>query len=621
MNNEVILYKTEFTTSGVIQPYFKTVEGRDNYFNSCPHISANLNNPNLVIEKSLSINIQVPFDITVIEDYNFVVFTYNNKTYYAYIVDYEMVSFGFTRLLCHRCVLAEKTNFLQYYKHLQVNSISVRTLNNMQQLYIPEGFRVKRRIDNALPKPEDNLINSLIQKVKLFYPSAIIDKNITFIPSFIINATTENGSQGYSKVGHQPTLYNTYVIPLISDGSHKYASINYSTGNIEELNDIIDYADVLPTLSPYIINIGVIALPYLKINFNNKSCFFPYFQNSQIENKYLRFLSDSINYDGVDYNFRLYIDLYSNFNKANFYHLFEELNIYEYDFSTPINLKLKEYSDKNNNCKLSLSIQYKFSVDGFYIINEIINAVDGAMQPAFSSNKIFSTAFSANTTLVIDSSENFKAQNKYYDAITNQQIYNEAALGSLQSAENLMIGGFQLVQGLGGFTGTGLDIAGKLGVSPDNTFGFQASGGTFGLGVGNVIRGIFGAAQMGVKIDNIQKMRDLEAKTQSSQPAKFSPCSGSITLESILHNNPFKIETITPLDDDYDVIVKNMKVNGCKCNLFFENGEDLFAWWEPYKTEYLAFSGAGIFISDLNNDFIDAFNALIEIHSYFKIIE
>lgn len=619
MNNEVILYKTEFTTSGAIQPYFKTVEGRDNYFNSCPHISSRLNNPNLVLEKSLSISIQVPFDITVIEDYNFVVFTYNSKTYYAYIVDYEMVSFGFSRLLCHRCVLAEKINFLQYYKNLQVDSVTTKRISNMSNFYIPDEFRTKRRIKNALVAPERILINRAKQKLSQAHPSFTLDENLIFLPCFIINAVNESGL-GYSNIGNQPTLYNTYIIPLISNAAHKYATFSFQSGTVEILDNINDYKEILAPLTPYIINVSVIFIPFFKINNTNSQYFVPYFDTVQNENKYYRFMSDSVKYE-TKYNFKLYIQLIENYDINNFQLLFTELNIYLFDFSSPLNLKIKEYTNKNNHCKISLALQYKFTVDGFYLITEVINDINETMQPAFKTNKKFSTAFSANTTLVVDSSEDFKAKNKYFDAITNQQIYYEAAMGSLQATENISIGGTQIIQGLGGFAGLGIDSAMRFGKTFSNAGSFGASGGSFGLGVGNIIRGIFGALQMGVKIQNIKKMRELESKTQSSQPAKFSPSSGSIVLESIMENAPFKIETISPITEDYEIMIKDIKTNGCKCNLFFDNGNDFLTWWEDYRTDYLVFSGVGMCSSEMNNDFIDAFNTLIEIRPYFKIID
>lgn len=115
MDNKIFGYNVKYTTNGNLQPYFKSVSARDTFMESCFVKQLNSTGLNINFLNGLKFNFVVNVDITQIEDINFVKVVYNEKEYYGYIVDFEMVSVNRTLIYVSRAPLYEIIDFHSYF--------------------------------------------------------------------------------------------------------------------------------------------------------------------------------------------------------------------------------------------------------------------------------------------------------------------------------------------------------------------------------------------------------------------------------------------------------------------------------------------------------------------------
>lgn len=548
--NTIFLYKIPYVYGDLTQPYFKSVGSRDTYFSKLPKKQANHDNVNIKLSFNLELELKVNVDITEVENYNFAIVTYNDKKYYANIIDSEHISIGYSRLYLKRNLLFEIPDYLSNFKNFNVERCSVDSLTygGNAKFYPPDEMRYVISVDDQFLRgkiyyKKDNYVDGLTVSFQPFYllfiKSMPDDSIISLLPNYWFNGEVKQGS-----CICVPVKSGTYFIRHGGNGGEDAVNISFGEA---------DFRVMFDKLSPYIISICFVYLPVFYNNskkyvvgFGMKRTFSSIVSNlNVIEIHTNGFFDDNYDwefsevlYENIDY----FSDEYVNV-EYRIYNSFNSFSFSEQDFMNSV-----RFGGKVN---YKTEFNYLLSTDGT-VVRMRCRSGKAEGDSVFPSNHLYKSIFfpiGDTTSFTLSSEADFKAQNRYYDALTNEAIRQRVAAGALQAGENFAIGGAQIAMGSG--------------------IGMQRNMGEVAMGIGNSIRGIFEIGNTVNDYLNIENNRSLLKKQSSEKPDTYMENGNASDEFNDLNGKIIKIRKI-PFPNDLNSFLKNSKIYGVDVNYFTE---------------------------------------------------
>lgn len=426
MNNSVTLYKSPYTLSSVKQPYFDDESIRDTYLSSIPVKQFSLNfNINLL--RGLKLELKLPIDITVCEDYNLVLVVYNNKKYFAYIYDYEQISVGNTKVYCERSVFWEVPDIFSKFESYLIEraTFSEIEFNDKTGIVYPE-LRYKQDVPFSIT-PTLGQYDTLMIRATVLICSRVPDTDSeTYYGSY--------KQQAYCYLLPQHFTGTALYYKDSSDNIHRFTKHSPS-----------DLVKIIDSLSPYIISMYDVQLPFREYN---NGYILPFY------GKLIRLKVTDVTY--YVYNF---------YNNADIYKLnvivspYQRLRIY---FCSPY-----DYVDLDNGLtfgsNVTLTVKYTFG-STMEMVVEIDTSTDS---PINGTRLIYTIRGSAG--FVRDQKSVWNAENRYYDTIANNEIerrvassvittISEAGVGVFQaSLGSELLGGSNIIRSVGTLAGATAD--------------------------------------------------------------------------------------------------------------------------------------------------------------------
>lgn len=525
MENIVILYKVPWTASSLNQPYFMSDTARDNYLNTLQHKTV-LQNVNINFKTRLSLELKVAIDISEAETYNYAKIVYNNKNYFACIMDYEQISVNKTRLYLERHALAEQSNFLDLFQQFQISKCTLANYKygKLANIKIPE-FRVQK----TLLKPSEHLNDGDFEQYLIYYTADGSVKKLTTRPhNFFI---------AFLDVSIFKTVINDFVESLFGEKTQYVVCFFNTDGNLvlncklHTENPIVKDIDgscnfypasraTLDNLSPYIKSLFFTSIPIGVDNEGNQ--YFPfklaqmtYKPTAETQSFTVAFCSDSDDYYSVE------IPVSKN-------ELFTSIEARIYSLANKFEIKCYEFITESGT--IYINFKYIFSLNGTQLLGE----VDGQSDSVYTNNaKRFQFELGDSTTYLIDQASNFDAQNRYYDALTRNATDKMSQLGGIQAVTQITSGVIQGAAGIG-MAAIGVGAGG---------FGMGAEG------AGNIIRGIGSIAETEAKITAYQNERALTMKQEKAKPDEVQ-IGGSSAINIYSQHGLVHLVKETPFDED-----------------------------------------------------------------------
>lgn len=584
MNNSIILYKLPFTHSSASQPYFMSENARDNFLNNCQKYEAPLNDPNIFIGRSFDLSFVYPIDISIADDYNFVVVTYNNTKYFAYVIDCEMTSIGYTRFFCKRSFLFEIVNYLSHFESFNIFRFTIpyeKYYKNCKY-YLPSEIRYEKYTAPLKFSLKDD------------------NSEIRLIPCYIVNCTqlpSPNKEEYNNILNGEIPQYTTFIIPIpFTDASVATDNIiiKYNIGNgfgkntdyraeAIRLYDNNGFADKLNRLSPYIINMSTIVIPCKKTtcDYNHgrgnpdnppselivEAYELPFtcaerglileqtdehtiwasgVYRIRSNNKRINSAKPFDSKYPYPTPYRYKIDLSTVIDKKGIE--LGKLHLYFGSLDNELIIDLNRYSNKSG-IQLNIEFWYTITVNGVTLHVSVTNNGKNDTWEAWTYqyegigstySKIYTYSLPVDDTFIISSEAKFNAENRYYNALCSNAIRANAARGLVNSASEIVTGGAQI--------GMHADI----------------------MGVSNISRGLFGIADTFIQNSFQSKQYELQAKQSKESPSEFSKSSEALSYNRTYGGVMFYILEL-PCENDYDNFINRGKIYGFDCNIYTDN--------------------------------------------------
>lgn len=581
MNNSIILYKSEYTPSSPRQPYFRSIDGRNNYLNSIEHIELALVQPNIVIGANLNISIVAPIDISQIEEYTLAKILYNEKEYFIYIVDIAMVSLNNTRLFGHRSIAFECVDYLSKFEKFDINKITTDELffGTDTRFQLPV-LKLLQNSESALPYLSNSRMPEHIKRHDKEYTKNGV-RHCLFVVVCISTSVSEAGSK-FSFItsgldGLLSGFANLFIPlrdnPILDERQDFEVCYNTSEGNEFGRVNFNDFVNpFIEKISPYIYNLAYIRLPVFSyINGANEIVMLPYYMHrysyydgpSKPAGAFVEFGAiEARKCSFYDYELTTNVDLKYMYGKFTV-QLYGEHNI---------NLDLNRYIIKNSNgysIPIKFRIKYVFDTHGVNIQLES-ELPDSDFKRIENYKEQYVYKISAGATFFVSAKEDWLSQNKYYDAATKNESSYIKIKGALGSASSATTGLYQAALG-----------AGEMALS-----GGMAGWGGLSNGGSNIIRGIYQGIETVFDERHYSMQRLYNALNEQHKPdtEKDSVENGFVLTSIALPVIRFIYSE--PFPTDLANFTKRAKVYGIECNIFCSNYDEL----KEYFTEDFSIS-------------------------------
>ena len=564
--NKIVLYKVPFNYGDIKQPYFMSDSSRDSFFELCDHKQVNYDNVNIKIDFNYELTIKINIDIVEAEDYNFAILHYNGKNLYCHIIDAEQISIGFSRLMLRRFILAERTNYFQYFKDFMINKATFSDLKygKNTKMFLPDYFRYKKTLTKA---------NIKIRPAKLFNPNNLIYQHCYMFPFYQVFLNVKGapdliGHEAGSSIFGEHSQNLLMLIPyyegtdldtstkpnmLMRTRTGKYRGFNYGG------NSGGDITDFLNEYSPYITSV---SLSYLPIWYTNVS-------DATIEDI---FTDETYKYSGAAWicpffgtTFKRYLafnafiisatyvqtPIEEELRRDTYFIEFtgdntELLNKHNYYFYSRENSIKVETPQMYSNNTVSYTIEFYFipTFDGTEMLFKIYpNSTEESLAEGSGNAEKIILPLLDTASFSIDSEAVFISENKYYDALTRNSKDFKGGKGTLNVIENAGVGITQL--GIGAAAG---DI------------------GQISMGVGNIIRGITETGKTAIEVEHYTEERRLNALNEKSKPSETAVAgSAGVRLEEQRGEIYFIKEE--PITEDLAFFYKQLHNFGVKTSL------------------------------------------------------
>lgn len=501
MNNSIYFYSVPYVLGDYEQPYFKSVEARDNYFNNLNGVLINEIGVNLNLMFNYQFEVKAAIDVIQMDKYNFAVLTYNGKKYYCDILDYEHMSVNRTRVRLQRNSIYEVIDFLSYFNDFLIERDDTLYTNYLKNS--PNVSVYKGRYYPSLYEPAPSYFKNN-QGV-----------NVNWLNCYIIFASGFDTT--YSK--DAPTSLTRLLvqfnagrdIPVQLNGAYK----NYFCFIVQGGLDIDKLIDAF---SPYTISIHYMRFPYV-----NGTPFV------DISDDVMFYYPDKAAGTGVSGFFGSVISASNSENTYFEYNIpftsdecFNKLNLFGFSLSNKLELDYKDFvSNENGNGTISIKCNILLSQTCIYLRLYYYTLSNDA--PIGNNNKANVSIFPliTNFDYTKDASAKWASENKYYEALTNNTINQRSDKGQVQALENLTVGFTQMMLG-------------------SNI-----------LGSANVIRGGFEIANTVIDNEYYAKERELLEQQAKAQPDTFISANDSI---SFFNNTYFNIlfYKLVPFESDFN---------------------------------------------------------------------
>lgn len=581
MNNSIILYKSEYTPSSPRQPYFRSIDGRNNYLNSIEHIELALVQPNIVIGANLNINIVAPIDISQIEEYTLAKILYNEKEYFIYIVDIAMVSLNNTRLFGHRSIAFECVDYLSKFEKFDINKITTDELffGTDTRFQLPV-LKLLQNSESALPYlSNSHMPESINLRDKEYTKNGV--RHCLFVVVCVSTSVSEAGSKfSFITSGLDGVLsgFANLFIPLtdvaMADDRQDF-EVCYNTWQGNEFgrvnfNDFVN--PFIEKISPYIYNLAYIRLPVFSyINGANEIVMLPYYMHRySYECTFSKSNVGFVEFGAIEARKCPFYD-YELSTNVNLKYMYGKFTVQLYGEHN-INLDLNRYIIKNSNgysIPIKFRIKYVFDTHGVNIQLES-ELPDSDFKRIENYKEQYVYKISAGATFFVSAKEDWLSQNKYYDAATKNESSYIKIKGALGSASSAMTGLYQVALG-----------AGEMALS-----GGMAGWGGLSNGGSNIIRGIYQGIETVFDESHYSKQRFYNALNEQHKPdTEKDSVENGFVLTSI------KLPVIRfiysePFPTDLANFTKRAKVYGIECNIFCSNYDEL----KEYFTEDFSIS-------------------------------
>lgn len=510
MDNTIYFYKLPFVYGGITQPYFASDAARDNYLAEFGGVQVNKTGVNIKLGFNYEIELKVSVDISAMINFNFAVITYNNKKFYAYIIDSEQVNVGVSRVLCLRSALFEHTNYFEHFSNFKIKKCTLpfpTYYDRRSKFFPPTNFRyyTSRYTAHLNAKIVKGIMVYCSNNKKFISVKSLINDNIYNMATFFIPFSTVK-------------LNGTYI-----------AGIN------AYIND--DFQTLLDAMSPYII--------YMENSFiimdNN--------ENAEINplNMDCSVISANTTFDtkftnqyfmmGVvkTYDYSLEFDIPINpYEKADIY-FFSPDNVFSFDW--------KDYNDGGSTAFVRFNLKFLYSPSGSHIFIEV-NSTDppNNIQSVIGTKKFYlDYPLNSGRMFAVDSANLFNSENRYYSEITKLNSNYIKDKGSAQVTAQIGAGIAELM-------------------SP-YALGTNMSTGSLSLGTGNIIRGIVSAVEIDMDMNKYEDERDILAKQERVKPSKSATTNGDLAMYSEFAGEIW-YDVYTPFQSDYQSFLSDATTYG-----------------------------------------------------------
>ena len=591
MNNSITLYKSEYTPSSPRQPYFKTIEGRNNYLKSIESKELELIQPQIVIGSSLNINIVAPIDISEIEEYTLAKIIYNNKEYFIYVLDTSMISVGNTRIYGHRSVSFECVNYFNKFKNFDINRITTDNLffGLNSRFQIP-ALKLSQSSESAI----GDLTNDAM-------PATLMDSNITysfdkvehclFMVACVSESVSEKGNEFIFQQYNFDGLcagFSILLVPILDVirnelGNFKIAYYSNANGYKYAAWDTAYFVNkFLSAISPYLLNVAFIRLPvYSYKNGNKKIVMLPYeswlYEWTSDTGHKVQFcaISGRLDLKPFDYILSTKVDPNRIYGKYT-------IQLYgEHD----INLDLSRYLLQDGAIRLIFKVKYIFDTHGISIMLESELPDYGKRIENYKEQYIYK--ISAGVTFFISAKADFLAQNKYYEAITENETQYIKIKGNLGAASSATTG----------ITQTGI-AAIEMGASDG-----KAGWGGISNGVSNMIRGYYQALETIEDASHYEMQRFYYALNEQSKPdtekdnveSGYILCASEFDIIRYIYSEPF--------ETDFKNFYQRSQIYGVDCNIFCETYEEFSSYFrQEFSVSMIMYQNENNHYSNMQNN-------------------
>lgn len=568
--NLIKLYRVPWALDSQYQPYFMSDTARDSYFNGLTSLDVTPQNGNVNIHLGYNYELEliIPIDVTLAEEYNFVKVIYNSQEFYANILDYRQVSVGYTELQLKRHALSEKTNYLSHFKNFNIK----RATNSSQQrwngylmdsIWHKPTFRYKKRVYNPAIKFRylSNVVDIETHNVEYTDLDCTFENClILYLGAAIHTEEIENAKP--RNIFGTPVQYEIYIIPLrqlienvairntVCQGDMEGTPITSGNGTYNKVS-LDDFVEVLNKYSPQILGYKHIYLP---CGIDGNFVRLPWYTyptkiySDDAKSKFLQafvitntsyFLND-VNDCSVWYNYLCESE-------------WGNIEIRAYSKDTSIILDKSELTGSTvtgTQCNLKVEHYYFLDMNDDEIVTYISSDNVGSVIQAKTKIVSDTTDLGDSISYVLDAEANFEAQNRYYDAMTRSVRNHKQDLGYIEAGENFMLAASQF-----GFAHN----MGGAGADANNA-----------MGVGNVIRGIGNLAEVQANTFYYLQQREIYAANEKAKPdqGRGAGNGNSRYFEAVF--NPRIIEDI-PFNEDLNVWMQNTKLYGIELTYFQED--------------------------------------------------
>lgn len=614
--NKITLYKVPWAFGSIRQPYFLSDTARNNFFNGLTDfVQAVENGVGIKIGYNYEIECVCNIDITVAQDYNFGIITYNNHDYYADVIDMEMVNVNRTRIQFRRNAIIENTNYLQHFKNFTISRMTLKPDTDVIVSADPETFEVttKKVLDQTANKKflcTDYFRTKFTEiPIDIYYGSNPNNNKVKAIAAIVLIRTKEDFSSAFSSgsLYGEETGYSLEIIPLpyleeskfFENGSTSYPyktftvhyrktgqtdSVSYTWETVSIYKSFLPLAnrqmnnspwyELLSQESPYTCQAmftkilvrydendpSQIYLPYTYYGINDHpglsghhACGF-LLDDTDVYNAHGKPNND-------EYWFSVGGDITVNdVSKA----YFSKLKFKFYNSSDSFEINLRDYISKYTNpliggpyqtCTLTFYIKQVFGMLGTQWLIKIKQSNDTStfIDSIAIINQPYSHIISLNdsTNITVEASANFNANNRYYMAMANNAIDQGIVNGAIQGG----------VQALTGITQMGAGFATSAAGEDGTNMGV--------MGLGNIYRSIGTFASTFVNA-HYQKQAAILAKR--NEETKPDTVKGSFASQSAFNSMENIITVILeePFEEDFQHWLNDSKIYGYECELFEE---------------------------------------------------
>lgn len=504
MQNIVTFYKLPFVYGGVTQPYFASDTDRDNFLNTIEK-SIVLNNVGIYLQFNYKCDLVIQIDYTTIVDYNFAVIQYNNKKYFANILDIELVSVNKSKCKCIRNPLFEKTNYLQYFTDFKILKSTFKELNYNEnsKFFFPRDYRY---YGNEYPITFKNKSKDV--KFKKFY--------VFYVDPQIVNVTYVENVISINDIS---TNYSILLVPVLPDYYAAVGLVNYTKELIKS-----SIENILQVKSDYVLKFEVLFLPVWENTNSDGITFYSFLSPATITG-----------IDGVQTKYGEYIGLISMNNiKLNTTIVGDIFSVFDVYFGEPDNkLTLELYKYK----EINITLTFCLSLNSTDLLVEIIGTNDSIE----NYRKFYTYSLTSRMSYVITSKSTFLSENRYYDALTINTLQNMGKHVMIDTA-------FSMGQGAIGI------IGGAASGNPQSAMS----------GVGNYLSAGQSLAGYVVDRDKFESDRKLLAAQEQEKSGRGS-ANGNATLFANIYENFIYVIENKIFSSDMSAIESDLNLYGIDC--------------------------------------------------------